>query len=284
MSVRLAIITDIHHGPDVWTKCGHAALGLTRQFVDYVNTTKPDAVIELGDRISDVDAATDHRHATEVAEVLAGIQCPRYHINGNHDLEYLSVAENAAILGQPLHHRVVRLGDWDLVLWHADARIHQQAEGRYLQLPADDLAWLQRTLECAERPQLVVSHIPVSPNVPVAHYYFERAAHLAAYPQAPAVRDVLANAKVPVVYLSGHVHWNTVTQASGVFYLSQQSLTEGFTTQGDPAAAWGVIELGEHVDWEVLGNDPLRVRFTPPAARWIPPLQRLAPQPSEAVS
>ena len=272
MALRLAVVTDIHHGPDTRTKCGNAALGLTRDFVEAVNALQPDAVVELGDRISDVDPETDRRLANEIAEVLTEIRCPRFHVNGNHDLENLSVADNAEILGQALDHQVVALGEWDLVLWRADPRLHSGGK-RHLTLPDGDIEWLAETLQQAQRPQLVVSHIPVAPNPPVGNYYFERAPHLSAYPESAQVRDVMACAQVPIVHLSGHVHWNAVTQAGGVFYLAQQSLTESFTTLGKPAGAWGCLELGDSVSWQVYGEDPLSVTFTPLASRWFKPLQ-----------
>lgn len=272
MPSRLVIVTDIHHGPNTRTKCGQAALDLTREFVADVNSRQPDAVIELGDRISDVDPDTDRRLAREVAEVLAEIRCPCFHVNGNHDLEHLSVAENAEILGQPMEHEVVSLGDWDLVLWRADPRLHPGGARRLI-LPDADLDWLEHTLSRAKRPQLVVSHIPVSPNMLSGNYYFERAPHLSAYPESPRVRHVLSRAPVPVVHLSGHVHWNAFTQLGGIFYLAQQSLTESFTTNGQPAGAWGSLELSDTVRWEVFGKDPLSVGFTPRQGRWVAPLQ-----------
>ena len=271
MTQRLAIIGDIHHGADTQTKCGRAALALCRRFVDEVNHQRPDAVIELGDRISDIDATTDRRLAAEVAEVLAAIEVPRFHVNGNHDLQHLSVAENAALLGQPLDNRVVALDDWDLVLWRADPRFHA-GDKRHLALPEADCRWLEDVMQRAQRPQLVVSHIPVTPHPPIGNYYFERIPHLATYPEAPRIRNALAAANTPVVYLSGHVHWNTFSQLGGVCYLSQQSLTESFTTQGKPAGAWGWIELGDTVTWQVVGHDPLQVAFTPRAERWLAPL------------
>ena len=50
---------------------------------------------------------------------------------------------------------------------------------------------------------------------------------------------------VPVVWLAGHVHWNTVTLVDGIPHVTLQSLTETFTTHPEPAAAWGLLELGD---------------------------------------
>lgn len=271
MPLRLATITDIHYGADYLTKCGSQALVLAQRFVDFVNTVRPDAVIEMGDRISDVDRATDLRLTRELMAVLDQIECPRYHINGNHDLKHLSIADTEALLGQPMTSQVVNLGEWDLVLWRADPAFHAGPPRRVKLLDAD-FDWLARTLERARRPQLIISHIPVSPHATTGNYYFERAPLLAAYPESPRVRELLSEAAVPVVCLSGHVHWNTVAQDNGRFYLTQQSLTESFTSSGVPAEAFGLIELDTHIHWQVFGNDRLKVEFTPGADRWMAPL------------
>jgi hypothetical protein len=89
---------------------------------------------------------------------------------------------------------------------------------------------------------------------------------------ADRARAALALARVPVVSLSGHVHWNTVTCVDGITHLTQQSLTESFTTMGEPCGAMGVIELGDTVSWRVDGSDPFAFSFRPTATRWTPPL------------
>ncbi len=89
---------------------------------------------------------------------------------------------------------------------------------------------------------------------------------------ADRARAAIAQARQPVVCLAGHVHWNSVAQIDGTPHLTQQSLTESFTTGGEPAAAWGLMELGEAVRWEVFGRDPFAVTLTPSARRWTPPL------------
>lgn len=275
MTIRLAVVADIHHGPDACTKRGSAALGLLREFVAFANAEVVDAVIDLGDRISDVDPEADRRRAAEVAEVFAGLEAPRHHVDGNHDRDHLSAAENAAILGTTPRSVVVPLGAWDLALWRADPFIHRGPRQRGFALPEDDFLWLEAVAREATRPLLVVSHVPVSPVRQEGNYYFERHPESAAYPEAPRVRAALARARVPVACLSGHVHWNTLAQADGIAYLTQQALTETFTTQGEPAAAWGLVTLGETLHWHVMGKDPIETTLTLRAARWVPSLLSL---------
>jgi len=273
MTFRPAIIADIHHGPDTQTKCGRAALGLARQAVAAINACGADAVLNLGDRISDTDPRADATRAAEVAEVLAELSMPRYHLDGNHDIGHLTAAQNAAILGREPGHRVVRAGAWDLVLWQPDPRLTRDGV-RGLRLDDADFDWLARIVGAGDRPILIASHTPVSPAVMTGNHYFEHQPDCAVFPQAPRVRAMLGEARVPVLCLSGHVHWNSVAQENGITYLTQQSLSEGFTTGGRPTGAWGVLDLDVKVSWRVEGLDPISVTLTPDAGRRVPPHAR----------
>lgn len=276
MSLRLCIVADIHHGAPSHTKRGDAALSLMEDFALFAADARPDMVLDLGDRITDADRETDLRLQREVAEAFAPIAAPRHHLNGNHDRDHLSVEDNSGILGQPLHHEVIDAGQWQIVLWRADSRIHRTGPVPGFDLPPEDLDWLESTMRGARKPTLVVSHVPVSGHAQTGNFYFERNPEFATYPQTARARAALAQAPVPVLCLAGHVHWNTVTTVDGIPHLTQQSLTESFTTQGEPAAAMGLLELGDAVRWEVSGRDPFACTLRPGAARWTPPLPPFA--------
>ncbi|MFT6458258.1 metallophosphoesterase family protein [Pseudophaeobacter arcticus] len=270
MSVRLAIVADIHHGTPSATKRGDTAMGLMDEFSHYVRDANVDQVLDLGDRISDVDHDTDLRLEAEVAEAFRAVEKPIWHLNGNHDRDHLSVAENEQILGQSLGHETRDIGGWRIALWRADTRILRRPEHSGFVLHEADLLWLSRTVQAADRPLFVVSHVPLSGHSQIGNYYFQNNPGLSTYPMADRARAALAQARVPVVCLSGHVHWNTVTTVDGIPHLTQQSLTESFTTQGSPAGAMGVIDLGETVRWDVVGKDPYRAEITPSVRRWTP--------------
>ena len=68
-SLRIAIIADIHHGEDHFTKMGSTALPLLAEFRRFVADARPDLVVDVGDRISDRDHDTDLRLEREVAEI-----------------------------------------------------------------------------------------------------------------------------------------------------------------------------------------------------------------------
>jgi hypothetical protein len=131
---------------------------------------------------------------------------------------------------------------------------------------------LSQTCGAAQKPLMIASHVPVSGHAQTGNYYFERNPELSRYPQSASARAAMETARVPVVAIAGHVHWNTVTCVGGIHHLTQQSLTESFTTQGAPAAAWGLLDLSDTVHWQVFGADPFEVRLSPRAPRWTPPL------------
>jgi len=270
-AVRLAIVADIHHGADQFTKKGTAALPLMADFARFVADAKPDLVLDLGDRISDEDRDTDLRLEREVADAFKAIETPIHHICGNHDRDHLSVAENAEILGQDLDHATVDLGDWTLVLWRADSRIRRP--GGFL-LTEADLLWLAATVRTATKPLLLASHVPISGHSQEGNYYFERNPESSTYPGAERARAILATARVPVVAIAGHVHWNTLTIVDGMPHFTLQSLTETFTTHPAPAAAWALLELSDVIDWRVHGLDRFEAKLNAADTmrRWIAPL------------
>ena len=270
-ATRLAFVTDIHHGRDTATKKGSRALSLLEEFRRFAADAQVDAVIDMGDRISDVDRETDLGLEREVAETFAAFSLPRFHITGNHDRDYLSVADNEAIFGQDLTHRWIDLGDWRIVLWQADSRIRRPGGFAYSEV---DAAWLAATIETADRPLLVVSHVPVSGHSQIGNYYFERNPEHATYPEAARLRSILRDAKVPLAWVSGHVHWNTVTKVDGMPHLTLQSLTESFTTGGEPAGTYGLLELSDRIDWRVVGGDPFTfsMKASETLRRWHPPM------------
>jgi hypothetical protein len=269
--LRLALVADIHHGVDHFTKKGSAALGLMARFADEVASANPHAVIDLGDRISDCDHETDLRLEREVAEAFKAITQPIYHLNGNHDRDYLSMADNEAILGQSLAHQTVDIGGWRLVLWRADSQIRRP--GGFL-LTEHDLLWLAGVVREADRPLAIMSHVPVSGHSQIGNYYFQRNPMSSTYPGAERVRDVLRMARVPVMWVSGHVHWNTLTMVDGIPHFTLQSLTETFTTYPHPAASFAILELSDVIDWRVFGADTFSASLDVSAAnrRWMTPL------------
>ena len=271
--MKVAIVTDIHHGKPSHTKRGDTAMDQMAQFEEWVRGEKPDMVIDLGDRINDKDAATDRVLMSDVNDAFSSFNVPVHNISGNHDRYHLSVAENAEIMEQPMMSEVIDTGSWQIFLWRAETKITWSETHRGFDLPESDYLWLAHQIAAAEKPTLVLSHVPVSGHSQIGNYYFQENQDLSTYPQNFRVRQPLSLTRVPIVWLSGHVHRNTVTQIDGIFHLTQQSLTESFTTGGEPAGAWAALELASEVSWTVKGLDPLACILPLHTKRWVPPLQ-----------
>jgi 3',5'-cyclic-AMP phosphodiesterase len=251
---------------------------------------KPHLVLELGDRISDEDHDTDVRLEREVAEAFMPIyrHAPVHHICGNHDRDFLSVAENEAILGQRLGHQIIDLEGWRVVLFRADTCIRR---GSGFHCPAADFARLAETIAVADRPLLITSHVPVSGHSQIGNYYFQNNPDSSTYPRdGAALRDVLRASRVPTAWIAGHVHWNTLTTVDGIPHMTQQSLTESFVMsddngRGDACGAFGLLELSASaIDWQVFGADAFRAVIPVHQAgrRWYKPLEHFSAYPNHA--
>jgi Icc protein len=273
MVTRIAVVADIHHGRDTVTKRGSAALGLLDGFVERVNAGSFDAVIDLGDRISDETAERDVALQREVAKGFRRLgNKPRHHVIGNHDVGTLSVEENASILDAPLQTRAAIIGEHRIAFWQPDVKVTVH---RGFHLADGDLAALERLLNADDRPTLLVSHVPLSGHAQTGNYYFERNPGHATYAEIADIRSVIAKAPCPLIALAGHVHWNTLTTVDGIAHLTLQSLTETFTA-GEPAASTAVIEIdGDEFRWTVSGLDRVSMTLPWPKAKpqWRPPMK-----------
>ncbi|WP_191058574.1 metallophosphoesterase family protein [Geminicoccus harenae] len=266
---RLCIVSDIHCGPETPTKKGNRALELLRPFVDYARIMQPDVLLDLGDRITDVDTPTDRRNLVEVAARLGAVRCERIHLLGNHDVGRMSRTENAEILGVPMKSRVVPLDGCRIVVWQPHVRV----EATGLPPAASTLDWLRTALAASDLPAIVVSHVPVSGQSLLGNYYFGRGSNIATYPDHAEVRRVAEESGKVALWLSGHVHWNSLTIVNGIPHVTIQSLTETFTTPPEPSGAYAELEIaGGMFELTVHGRDPfhLRLPFRPSGERrWL---------------
>lgn len=272
---RICLVSDIHHGANSLTKMGTEAGRLMEEFVTFANQGTPDLVIDLGDRISDVDHSTDLRLEREAAAFFSPLTMPVIHINGNHDRDNLSVDENASILGQSLENEIIDFDDWQLVIWRADSKIHRP--GGFI-LPEEDLIWLAGVIASADKPLAIFTHVPLSGHDQTTNYYFANNAQLSQYAGATSrIMNMLQTATVPVATFAGHVHWNTLTVIHGQPHFTLQSLTESFTTNPQPAGAFATLELGAEIIWEVHGLDRFYVKLPTDQTRrrWMTPLASL---------
>jgi HAD superfamily hydrolase (TIGR01450 family) len=253
--LRLAVVTDIHHGPTRYTKKGAAALPLLENFRKHVSQGEFDLVADLGDRISNVDHDTDLALTRDVSDIFSEFDVPRQHLLGNHDLHYISKAENEAIFGHTLNSQSLDIKGWHLVFWQHDL------SGKFTQsaIPSqDNLDWLRSDLGSTSLPSIIFTHVPLNDAAMTGNFYFENNAAEATLRKTAEARRVIEAAGNVVLCMAGHVHWNKSDTIDGIRYLTLQSLCESFTTQGEASGAWAEIEIDALVRWQAHGGDPMR--------------------------
>jgi 3',5'-cyclic-AMP phosphodiesterase len=270
-ALKLAAVADIHLGQDTETKKGTDALELLGEFLHAAEAAGADAVIDLGDRISDLGPAEDFELACRVGAEFGRTSLKRFHLCGNHDRAFLSGADNAAALGSETGNRVVELAGIRLVLWQPNVRL---SPGQGPSLSPGDLDWLETNLTASTEPTLLFSHVPLSGQSMTGNYWFECNPSGAAYAQQPQIRQVLARSPGAVAAIAGHVHWNSVTIVDAIPHFTLQSLTETFTTFPEPAGSFALLELTDAaLHWTVHKRDPFDVTLAFPRERrhWLAP-------------
>lgn len=273
--MKIAIITDIHFAG--------AATGafdirtVVHEFVDWATRIGADLLLDLGDRIDDVDRPTDLANAKELAGIFGRFAGPRVHLAGNHDVVNLTPEDHLELFERRPGHRTVDLGDLCVLVWEPSVLLD-----RRLGFPAasGELDWLTKALASDDRPKLIVSHIPVSGAAMTGNYYFENNADLATYPDHAEIRRAVEQTGRAALWLSGHVHWNSASTVAGIRYVTVQSASETYTTMPDPACTYALLEIEDSAArLEVFGHDPmtLAMPFTPSGDRpWPTPRPRVA--------
>ncbi|OFW83779.1 MAG: hypothetical protein A2018_05085 [Alphaproteobacteria bacterium GWF2_58_20] len=279
MSLDIAIVSDIHHGPDRGSKKGSSAIPLLESFIAFTKETNPDCIIDLGDRISDTDYETDLRLLGEIASTLRKLPGTPHYLLGNHDVAKLSVADNEAALQCSLASASEDRNGFHLVFWNPFSKL-DLAKGFSLQ--EGDLAWLKADLAATSLPSVIFTHVPLDNGSMKGNFYFEKNfPHHAAYPEAQgeAIRDIIERSGKVVLCINGHAHWNAHHCIDGIHYVTIPSLTELFTTWPEPNAAYARMSLSDHIEIEVFGRDPVfyRLPIKAPGTHWLNTSKDYAP-------
>ena len=256
-TLRLAVVTDIHHGRESLTKRGPLALGLLEQALGEAAAFEPDLVIDLGDRISDVDRDTDLQLSRDVAAVFDAQPLPHRHVLGNHDVDHLTAEDGAELFGHDMAHSSVDVAGHHVVFWQLDTKI---VIGEGFVLRPEDLEWLEADLAATDLPTVICTHVPLDGGSLRGNFWFQNNAMYGGMPNVDAIQAVIQGSGKVVACLAGHVHRNEVNVIDGVPHITVQSLTESATTDGEACGAWATIEIGDHVHWRTHGLDSFEVR------------------------
>lgn len=238
--LKAGIITDIHYGIDIGSKLGSKAPRLMTAFTKAAALYQPDFVVDIGDRISGRNPRDDRSCMEALQTYFSRINAPVYTVIGNHDVRFLTRADNEQITGNPATSWSLDRGDFHLLFWNPE--IIRDAYG--LHVRPEDIDWLRQDLSATDKRTLMFSHIPLDhepPATPNPHEQIAMRFHLS---ESNKIRQVLEDSGRVVLCMSGHVHRNHRSQINGIHYVSQQSLTQMYQKHYRiPARAWSWLEV-----------------------------------------
>ena len=261
--MKISIIADIHHGKES-RNCPHVrdpdypVIEAVEQFVEDAAQGGADVLLDLGDRIDDVDHDTDLELVRSVSAAFKRFPREVVHILGNHDVVNLSKEENEEAVGCSFDSRVVDLGEFRLIAWQPNV-VFDYANGCFAPT-SGHLGWLVQALLEDNRPAVIASHVSFSGHAQTGNYYHQFHPTYSTHPDHEAVRAAVEKTGRAAIWLAGHSHWNTWTNISNVHHFTIQSFTERYTTYPKTAASHAdlVIENGQFT-LTVHGNDPLHM-------------------------
>jgi 3',5'-cyclic-AMP phosphodiesterase len=249
MPLRLGIVTDIHYGQDTSMVLGSAANAALGRCLDALRASKPDLLVDLGDRLTDETPDVDLQRLRTIAASFGAYGMVREHLRGNHDV--VPQAEQEELLGRPVTSRSRDVGGWHLVFLDT----YDGSIGGVL--TDATLAWFEADLAATSLPTIVFSHQPLDGQPLIGNPVFEveYAAH--AHPVGhERARQIMASSGRVRMAVNGHTHWNHHVVVGGVAHLTVQSLVAR-TASGDATGSYAVVELDDRSHRvQVFGGDP----------------------------
>ena len=235
--LRLAVITDIHFGPDSGRKLGSKAPRLLHAFAKAVNKKGADAIIEMGDRITAGNAEDSRARMKAVRAHFNDIAAPLHSVIGNHDVRYLSLAENEEITGSPPCSYSRSINGMHLLFFNP-ASLTARGPRR---IADEEIAWLKADLAKAKGNVIVFTHVPLdntgAESGADARFYFA---------QGPDIRRIFEESGKVVLCMAGHRHTNSESVINGIHYITQQALTSMWQrSYRVPAGAWSWLEADD---------------------------------------
>jgi 3',5'-cyclic AMP phosphodiesterase CpdA len=247
--MRFALISDVHLGPPAshqgkLRKLTHLSEALVTGFVQRMrDELNPDLVINLGDVLEDESAERDRERYARFVALLRETGKPVLHVAGNHDTINLSPSELCELWGDGSqltysrdHHGV-----------HFAVLRTIEHRGERVELPEEQIRWLERDLAESTLPCVVLMHHPASEMRLDGNRWFEKRPHLCRVVERRALRQVIEQSGKVLAVFNGHVHWNHFDVISGIPYVTLQSLIENLDDDapGRAAAAYAVCDLDD---------------------------------------
>jgi len=275
--LKIGLITDIHLGPDRETRRGTQAERLIGAFLEDMRQFAPAFIVDLGDRIMEVDGPTDRQHTRLVRDLLGRGGVPVHHLIGNHDVAHLAKRDLLGLLDLPAPYRTVDAGPYRCLFLDSTDPVVGEYGGH---ISDGQLAWLQAELSASAQPVLVFCHHALDDQPIQRNPLFQEHPEWAMVENRLAVRRLLSQSGNVAAVVTGHTHWNRSAWVDGIPYLSIQCLVETWTTHGTPAGAYGKLRFTPdgQGSLSVEGHDPLAADLPLPRPRTLRAEQPQRPQ------
>lgn len=246
--MKFAIINDIHIGnyrtyKGIYRNATPYAEKLLRNFVQKMNGSfKPDFVVQGGDMIQDTNIVEDKKNYKKGLAILLKLNCPIYHLVGNHELKYLSIKYLKETLKyKKLYFNVDHKNFRFIFLF--TKRFYPSKE---IKLGSSQIKWLNQKLNTDKKIIIFSHHSLVKVNTR-GNFWFNERPDLTFIKNYHQFLDTVAGKNVKLAF-NGHLHWNKKVVVNGVHFITVQSLIENTSgkVKGYPANAFTLVDLNDN--------------------------------------
>ncbi|HBG00185.1 MAG TPA: hypothetical protein DDW87_01235, partial [Firmicutes bacterium] len=204
MELRIGMISDVHYGSDSEFQKGSKAPELLSSFVSAMHEFRPHLVVDLGDRVNNLDPPSDPLHLRALVKTTGSLPCPLRYVLGNHDLVHLSVRETEELLGQQLTGlRAERLHGFPLLFVNSEGPRPTGSDYDRLWPELDSDSGGNEGL----RPIITFSHRPLL-KVPLDNHKLFEPGSIQHCPWGVELLGRLSAHGFRPVCINGHLHWN----------------------------------------------------------------------------
>ncbi|SEJ00847.1 3',5'-cyclic AMP phosphodiesterase CpdA [Dyadobacter sp. SG02] len=246
--IRFGMITDLHH-----LQFGQEEVRRLGGFMDDVVKTNPDFIIQCGDFCR-------HTRSEGIMAQWNRFKGPKYHVLGNHDMDYCSKETIMEFWGMPKRYYSFDQGGFHFVIMDRnflkedDGRLTHYDTSNWGKLPSpkrsftdqEQLDWLRTDLLQARFPVVVFMHQPVY----LTDFYDEIGNAdeiLKIFDEVNFKASQSGSAAKVVTVFMGHDHDDRYGQRNGVHYFIVNSATYVYTKGGayyykDPLYAFVTLD------------------------------------------
>lgn len=243
----------------IYRKATPHAEKLLKNFVQKMNSSfRPDFVVQGGDMIEDTNLVVDKKNYKRGLGILSKLNCPVYHLVGNHELKYLSIKYLKETLKyKKLYFNIDSKGFRFIFLF--TNRFYPSKE---IKLDSSQLKWLKKKLN-TDKKIVIFSHYSLVPVDTRGNFWFSTRPELTFIKNHCEFLKIIAHKNIKLVF-NCHLHWNKKKVLNGTHYITVQSLVENTSgkVEGPPANAFTLVNLEDNFAFiKILGKGGLNYKI-----------------------